>query len=74
MAIIDAVATGANIRAMVKAKGMKIADMADIFGFNTPQAIFKWFRGDAMPTIDNMVIMADTFGVKIDDIIITKNV
>ena len=74
MAIIDAVATGANIRAMVKAKGMKIADMADIFGFNTPQAIFKWFRGDAMPTIDNMVIMADAFGVKIDDIIVTKNV
>ena len=74
MAIIDAVATGANIRAMVKAKGMKIADMADIFGFNTPQAIFKWFRGDAMPTIDNMVIMADTFGVKIDDIIVTKTV
>ncbi len=74
MATIDTVATGANIRAMVKAKGMKIADMQDVFGFNTPQAIFKWFRGDAMPTIDNMVIMADTFGVKIDDIIITKNI
>ncbi len=74
MATIDTIATGANIRAMVKAKGIKIADMADIFGFNTPQAIFKWFRGDAMPTIDNIVIMADIFGVKIDDIIVTKNV
>lgn len=74
MATIDTVATGANIRAMVKAKGMKIADIQDVFGFNTPQAIFKWFRGDAMPTIDNMVIMADTFGVKIDDIIVTKTV
>ena len=72
MATIDTVATGANIRAMIKAKGMKIADVADVFGFNTPQAIFKWFRGDAMPTIDNMVIMADMFGVKIDDIIIRK--
>ncbi len=74
MATIDTIATGANIRAMVKAKGMKIADIQNVFGFNTPQAIFKWFRGDAMPTIDNIVIMADIFGVKIDDIIVTKNV
>ncbi len=72
MAVIDPAATGANIKAIAKARGMKIADIQDAFGFNTPQAIFKWFRGDAMPTIDNMVIMANIFGVKIDDIIVTK--
>lgn len=74
MAVIDPAATGANIKAIAKARGMKIADIQDAFGFNTPQAIFKWFRGDAMPTIDNMVIMADVFGVKIDDIIVTKTI
>ena len=74
MATIDTVATGANIKAMVKDRNMKVADVAAIFGFNTPQAIFKWFRGDAMPTIDNMVIMADVFGVKRDDIIVTKTI
>ena len=74
MAVIDPAATGANIKAIAKARGMKIADIQDAFGFNTPQAIFKWFRGDAMPTIDNMVIMADMFGVKIDDIIVTKTI
>ena len=57
---IDMIATGANIRALT------------VFGFNTPQAIFKWMRGDAMPSIDNIVILAHILGVPIDEIIITN--
>ena len=71
MATIDMVATGANIKKIMKDKRVKVVDMQNIMGFNTPQAIYKWFRGDAMPTIDNMVIMASVLGIRIDDIIIT---
>ena len=67
---IDAIATGANIRALIKNKGLKVADVQNRCGFNTPQAIFKWMRGDAMPTIDNMVILAHLLDVTIDKIII----
>ena len=35
------------------------------------QAIYRWQRGDALPSIDNLVILADLFGVQIDDIIVT---
>jgi hypothetical protein len=71
MMTIDMVATGANIKRIMKDNHVKVVEMQRIMGFNTPQAIYKWFRGDAMPTIDNMVIMASVCGVKIDDIIIT---
>lgn len=69
---IDMIATGANIRALIKAKGLKVADVQTVFGFNTPQAIFKWMRGDAMPSIDNIVILAHILDVPIDEIIITN--
>jgi transcriptional regulator with XRE-family HTH domain len=69
---IDMIATGANIRALIKAKGLKVADVQTVFGFNTPQAIFKWMRGDAMPSIDNIVILAHILDVSIDEIIITN--
>lgn len=69
---IDMIATGANIRALIKAKGLKVADVQTVFGFNTPQAIFKWMRGDAMPSIDNIVILAYILDVPIDEIIITN--
>lgn len=71
MITIDMVATGANIKRIMKDNHVKVVEMQRIMGFNTPQAIYKWFRGDAMPTIDNIVIIASTFGIKIDDIIIT---
>ena len=69
---IDMAATGANIKALIKTKGLKVSDVQNICGFNTPQAIFKWMRGDAMPSIDNMVILAHILDVPIDKIIITN--
>ena len=45
-------------------------DLQDIFGFATPQAIYKWQKGAAMPTIDNLVVLAMVFHVKMDDIIV----
>lgn len=48
---------------------MEFADIQSVFGFNTPQAIYKWMRGDTMPTIDNIVVLADVLGVEICDII-----
>ncbi|WP_028508806.1 helix-turn-helix transcriptional regulator [Ruminococcus sp. NK3A76] len=72
MPVIDTQATGINIKNMIKARGFKIADVQRRCGFNTPQAIFKWMRGDAVPTIDNMVIIAEMFGVTIDEIIVVK--
>jgi transcriptional regulator with XRE-family HTH domain len=67
---INMAATGANIKALIRNKGLKVADVQARCGFHTPQAIFKWMRGDAMPTIDNMVILAHMLDVTIDKIII----
>ena len=69
---IDLAATGANIKALLKSKGLKVTDVQNVFGFNTPQAIFKWLRGDALPSIDNLVILAHILDVTIDTIIITN--
>lgn len=66
---VDMADTGRNIQAMRKAAGISVASMQQVFGFSTPQAIFKWQRGDALPTIDNIVVLASVFGVKVDDIL-----
>ena len=67
---INMAATGANIKSLLKSKGLKVADVQNMCGFNMPQAIFKWMRGDAMPSIDNLVILAHLLGVTIDQIIV----
>ena len=70
---IDMVATGKNITKMRKDAGLTVRDLQEMFGFTTPQAIYKWQHGTAMPTIDNLVVLAIVFGVHIDEIIVIDN-
>jgi len=70
MPTIDMVATGKNIERLRKNAGISVRDLQNVFGFGTPQAIYKWQHGTAMPTIDNLVVLADVLQVRIDDILV----
>ena len=70
MPAIDMVATGRNIAKMRQNAGLTVKDLQIFFGFTTPQAIYKWQHGTAMPTIDNLVALAMIFGVTMDEIIV----
>ena len=71
--VIDLTATGINITRMRINAGLTVKDLQDIFGFSTPQAIYKWQRGTALPTVDNLVVLAAVFGVRIEDILIFQD-
>lgn len=62
--------TGRNIAQLRREAGLSIHDLQEIFGFTTPQAIYKWQRGATLPTVDNLVILALVFGVPIDRILV----
>lgn len=72
MPTIDMAATGLNIKNLKNRAGLTVTDMMDVLGFTNPNAIYKWMRGDSLPTIDNLVILADMFGVTIDEILIVR--
>lgn len=69
--VIDMVRTGQNISRLRKQAGLSVRDLQDIFGFATPQAIYKWQQGVALPTIDNLVVLAAVLQVRMDDILVT---
>ena len=71
---INTVATGQNIDHLRIEAGMSVKDMQAVFGFATPQAIYKWIHGTSMPTIDNLVILAAMFDVTMDEIVAVDNV
>ena len=68
--MIDMIATGNNIVRMRQKNGLSVQDLQNIFGFSTPQAIYKWQRGTAMPTLDNLVVLASVFDTTLDAIIV----
>ena len=73
MPVIDMTATGGNITRLRINAGLTVRDLQAIFGFSTPQAIYKWQRGDAMPALDNIVVLAAVFGVTVDAILVYKD-
>ena len=68
--VIDMVRTGQNIGRLRKQVGLSVRDLQDVFGFATPQAIYKWQQGVALPTIDNLVVLAAVLQVRLDDILV----
>lgn len=71
---IDMVRTGQNITLLRKRAGLTVKDLQNVFGFATPQAIYKWQHGTALPTIDNLVVLAAVLGVGMDEIIAVDDV
>lgn len=67
---IDMVKTGENITKLRERCGLSVKELQNIFGFTTPQAIYKWQHGTALPLVDNLVVLAAVFNVSVDEILI----
>ena len=65
--------TGANIVRLRKQAGLTVRDMQKVFGFNSPQAIYKWQKGVALPTVDNLIILEVLLQVSIDEILVVDH-
>ena len=72
MPTVNLAMTGANIRAIRKQRGLSVKDLQDIFGFATPQTIYKWQQGVTLPTVDNLVVLASIFGVPMEKILVIE--
>jgi transcriptional regulator with XRE-family HTH domain len=69
---LDPVQTGANILRLRKAAGLSVRDVQSAFGFHSPQAVYRWQTGAAMPTVDNLVVLAALLHVRVDDILVCR--
>ena len=69
---IDIEATAAQIDSLRLENGLSVRDIQNIFGFSTPQAIYGWIRAKSIPSIDNLVILANILHTTLDNLIVTN--
>lgn len=62
--------TGRNIARLRKINDLTIKNIQDTMVFNTPQAIYKWMRREAIPSVDNLVVLSELFDTAIDEILV----
>lgn len=70
--VIDPVATGNRINLLRKERGYSVLYLRDYFGFSTTNAVYKWLRGDALPSLDNMFALSVLIGVPVNEIIVAE--
>lgn len=66
--MLDVKLLGERIKALRKAKGMTQNEFADTF-YVSFQAVSNWERGIAPPELDNLIRIANFFGILIDDLL-----
>lgn len=71
--VIDMIATGKNIKQLRKKRGFTVGDMQKYFGFTSPQAIYKWQRGDTLPSVDHLFAMSRLLKVSMQDILVEQD-
>lgn len=67
---IDLKATGKNIVRLRKEKNFSVRDLQEYFGFESPQAIYKWQWGESLPTVDNLYALSILFNVSMNSILV----
>lgn len=70
--VIDLKATGENILRLRVEKKLSIREVQTYFGFEEPTAIYRWQRGENLPSLDNVVALSKLFGVPVEEVLVLK--
>jgi transcriptional regulator with XRE-family HTH domain len=70
---IDPVQTGLKIRICIEASDIRIKDLAGIMSVSQ-QSVYKWLKGESLPSLDNMVLLCSILNVSIDSVIVRSTV
>lgn len=69
--VIDLTATGENITRLRREKGLTVREVQSYFGFEEPQAIYKWQRGQSLPSVDNLYALSNLLEVPMNEILVS---
>lgn len=64
--------TGKQLKRIRKEHNFSVQDIQHQIGLISAQAIYKWERGQALPSLDNIVILAKLYEVTLDDLLVIE--
>lgn len=70
---IDMERTGKNIEQKIKERGYSIQEIMAITGVSTPQAVYKWYSGKSIPTIETLIVLSEVLEVGITDLLVINS-
>lgn len=68
--VLDLKATGERINKLRRERHITVKELSSFLGFSGPGAIYKWQRGDCLPTVDNLYALSKYFGCQMEEILV----
>ncbi|MCR5024103.1 MAG: helix-turn-helix domain-containing protein [Lachnospiraceae bacterium] len=68
---LDTVATGHKIKTIMAKKKVAIKDISKAMNVSF-QAVYRWQKGETLPTISNLYILGQLLETDVDDMLVAK--
>lgn len=70
--IIDIKRTGWNLKRICEDKKISAVELQNFLGLSCPQTVYRWFSGQAIPSVDNLFALGKLFKLPIDQLLVRK--
>lgn len=69
---IDMERTGANLKRMIMEKGYDVKSIQESLHLSCPQPIYRWFKGQILPSVDHLFMLSIVLGVHMEELLIEE--
>lgn len=74
MVKISKTETGKRIRKLLAEYEITVRDVQEELELDSPQSVYKWLNGKALPSLDNLLVLGGMLNMPIEQILVTEGV
>lgn len=69
---IDMEKTGRLLRQLIMKQGYKVKDIQSKLLLESPQPVYRWFKGQILPSVDHLLMLSMLLGVHMEELLVLK--
>jgi transcriptional regulator with XRE-family HTH domain len=67
---VNLVKTGALLKNKTKEYNMTVKELQDYLKLSCPQPIYRWYKGQVLPSVDNLYLLSRLFDVHMEELLV----
>ncbi len=71
--IIDIQKTGEHLKGLCKQHSISVSELQEVLHLKCPQSIYRWFKGETLPTVDHLIVLAHRMKLPVEELIVLKD-
>lgn len=64
--------TGKRIRKLMLRSGVTVRELQEEMNLESPQAVYKWINGKALPSVENLLILGKMLNMPVESIVVLE--